>query len=203
MSIGLVVDGQAESQALKLLIRRIVIPNNQLLGPFFANMQPKSTAAQIARSAATRLDFLQTRGVDLTVVLIDREDREECPGDWAQQITTAFNNSGFENVVTVVKNRAFENWLVSDVDTLAGLANFQVSNTVRRMIEPNKADNRADAAALLSRMKLNGSYQKGSDPHIITRRQDVLRIASNSRSFRRFLHVIGHENYQDQSRFPC
>ena len=51
MKVGIVVDGDAESQALRLLTERFDIEDVQLLAPAYANMQPKSAPGQIAQSA--------------------------------------------------------------------------------------------------------------------------------------------------------
>ncbi|MGH9834830.1 MAG: hypothetical protein ACRD9Y_17570 [Blastocatellia bacterium] len=59
VKIGMVVDGDAESQALKLITRRIKIEGTVLLDPRFADIQPKSTAKQIARSAADQIAILK------------------------------------------------------------------------------------------------------------------------------------------------
>jgi len=116
VKIGMVVDGDAESQALKLITRRIKIEGTVLLDPRFADIQPKSTAKQIARSAAGQIAILKKQKADVVVVLVDHEDREDCPGDWAAELENAFKSLGYQDVSIAVKNRKFENWLIADVN---------------------------------------------------------------------------------------
>ena len=128
MKIGIVVDGDAESQALKGLTQRLEIKGAQLLNPVYANMQPKSAPGQIAQSAKSRIDILLTRGADLIVVLIDREDRKECPPEFASQLKRAFAKLGYDDIRVVIKNRTFENWLIADVKALKKMsARFKVT----------------------------------------------------------------------------
>lgn len=94
MKIGIVVDGEAESQALKLLTRRIAIRDAQLLDPRFADMQPKSTTRQIARAALTQILILKKQRATTVVVLIDHEDRADCCGQWAGELEAAFASFG-------------------------------------------------------------------------------------------------------------
>lgn len=203
MRIGIVVDGDAESQALKLLTQRISIPGTQLLDPIYANMQPRSTPGQIARSAKPKIDVLTARGVDKIVVLIDKEDRQECPSQFANDIEAAFGAIGCFNIQVAVKNRKFENWLVADVDVFDQLrSRYRVTKTFRKAISPNKADSVPDAESLLNKIVLSGEYHKRRDAAQITGLQEADKMAQNSRSFRRFLRLVGHSNYLLQSKKP-
>lgn len=202
MKIGIVVDGDAESQALKLLTRRITISRCQIIDPIFARMQPKSTPDQIVRMARGKVDILLAKGVDQILVLIDREDNKECPGIFADRIKNAFARAGYGGVSVVVKDRCFENWLVADVDALEQLRRrFQVTTAFKNSIVPNKADN-INAFEQLNRITRGPSYHKRRDAAAITEKQDPVRVALNSRSFRRFLKLISHPNYRCQSKYP-
>ncbi len=203
MKIGIVVDGAAESQALKVLTQRIEIEGVQLLNPAYANMQPKSPPGRIARAAFKKVDILRARGATLIAVLIDREDREECPPEFADQLKRAFAKLGYDDIRVVVKNRTFENWLIADINALKKLSRlFNVTKTFERTVSPNKADNVRDAKALLNKIAIKHGYRKGRDDARITAVQEALNMAKNSRSFRRFLCVVGHPQYLLQSKKP-
>lgn len=203
MKIGIVVEGKAESQALKLLTRRIKIEGVQLLAPAYADMQPKSAPDQIAGKAIKQVNIRRARGADLILVLIDREDREECPPEFARQLEQAFKRLGYDDIRVVVKNRTFENWLIADINALKKLTGiFNVTKTFERTVSPNKADNVGDAKALVNKIAVKHGYRKGRDDARITAVQEALEMARNSRSFRRFLHVVGHPQYLTQSKKP-
>ena len=203
MKIGIVVDGDAESQALRLLTKRIDIEDVQLLAPAYANMQPKSAPGQIAQSAKSRIDILLARKANKIVVLVDREDRDECPPAFARQIKQAFAQLGYDDITVVVKNRTFENWLIADIDALKELSGlFSVTRSFERTVSPNKADNVGDAEALLKKIAIKRRFHKRRDASAITAVQEALEMARNSRSFRRFLRVVGHPQYLTQSKKP-
>jgi hypothetical protein len=99
----------------------------------------------------------------------------------------------------VVKNRTFENWVIADVEAVRGVrGRFTVSGGMRSAVEGGTADN-VDALSLLKRAAQGDAYEKVHDAQPILEGADVRRIASNSRSFRRFLRVIDYPDYRTQS----
>jgi len=102
----------------------------------------------------------------------------------------------------VMKNRMFENWLVSDLVAFSNQgARFRVTGGMRSAVEPNRADG-ADALAWLKRACIGASYAKVEDAKRILGRADPVRMAQNSRSFRRLMRVVRHPVYLTQSRRP-
>lgn len=200
MKFGVVVDGQAESQALKVLFRQVSVPKCQILNPAYADMQPKASAGQIVRAAAPKLQLLRTRGAHAFLLLIDFEDRSGCIVDFAGEIRSELESRGWDKVYVIGKNRRFENWLIADVDALSSMPKrMEVTAAFRRRVAPNKADSVQDAVTLLNSIAVGRPYHKRDDAVQICAKQDPLRIASNSRSFRRLLHTVGHPMYRDQS----
>ncbi len=203
MRIGIIVDGAAESQALKLLTRRIHISKVEILDPIYANVQPKSTPRQIARSAKSRIGILTARRVDKIVLLIDREDRKECPTQFARDIEAAFSSLGHNNIKVTVKNRRFENWLIADVDVFKRMkARYNTTVSFENAVVPNKADSVLNAEALINKICKGGDYHKRKDAAQITQSQNISAIARNSRSFRKFLRTLQHPDYTEQSKLP-
>jgi len=109
-----------------------------------------------------------------------------------------------EQVHVVVKNRKFENWLIADPKALASLkGRFKPTQAFRKHVSPNKADNVPDGAVLLKQICVKGSYyHKTQDPPRILAAMDVAEGGRNSRSFRRFLRLVGDRRYRDQSKKP-
>src|SRR3954464_11334924 len=90
------------------------------------SLQPKAALAQIALAAAEACQVLARRRADLAVILLDLEDRDECPGALAstlgQLITRQMHRLGATmDVAVVFKVRAFENWLVADLQSLRAM----------------------------------------------------------------------------------
>jgi hypothetical protein len=203
VNIGFVVDGQSEVGGLPELfgdLKRAC--GHTLLKPLLAPMQPYAPPAAVARAASTRVRQLIGRGADSIVVLIDRELRAECPARLAREIGREIARIVGVEVLVVIKNRTFENWLIADLDALrAQPARFAVSQAISRSVEPNKADN-VEAKATLNRCAIDIPYQKVVDARRICTYADPERIARNSRSFRRFLRSIHHPSYRAQSKEP-
>lgn len=184
-------------------MRKIDELEHQILPPAFAKMHPKSTPPQIARAAESGIKVLVGRGAERIVVLLDHEDNPDCPGRAAGELKEAFVRLLDVTVDVVVKNRTFENWLVADPDAIEGLkGRFTVTRAFRQAVSPNKADHVQDAEALLNQVAKARSYHKRQDAVAIAREMVPLRAAANSRSFRRFLRIIGHPRYEEQSKRP-
>ena len=77
MKIGLLVDGRAEYQALPHLLERLVT-DHPVLHPLYCDIQPHASPSQMALAASKRFPILLDQGADLIVILIDKENRQDC-----------------------------------------------------------------------------------------------------------------------------
>ena len=202
MKVGIVVEGQAELLALKRLLLKIHAPGRHLTAAH-APMQPHARPGQIAAAAVKKLAALRADGAQALVLLIDCEIPGRCPSQFAKTIQQALARLEWPGVHVVVKRYKFENWLIADVDALREMrARFRVTRRFEKRISPNKADHVVDAPAELKRICHGPAYHKREDPVEIAKHQEPRRMAENSRSFRRFLRVVGCRKYANQSRNP-
>ncbi|GAA2007740.1 DUF4276 family protein [Microbacterium ulmi] len=201
--IAIITEGESEWGALPTLYQQLRDATGaSFLHPILLKVQPDGPPAKIARECKTAFKLLAEKRVTLVVVVLDREERSEPAGELARQIEDAIRDAchfSFDLAV-VMKDRAFENWVVADLDALrAQPSRFNVTAAVERAVSPD----RADRIAALDQLKraLRGSnvtYDKRQDSKRTFEKADVLRIAANSRSFRHFLHTVGHPSYATQ-----
>lgn len=202
MKVGIVIEGIGEIPAFKFLIPKINSPFNILHQAVRADLQPKAKPNQVAASAKNAITYLIRKDVKLIIILIDKEDNDSASA-FAQQLESSFNKI-YKNVAikVVVKDSCIENWLIADIDALrAQPKRFIKIQSIEDLIIPNKSDS-VNAQDLFNRITNKHNYDKGSDPARIARHQDPDRIASNSRSFRRFLRVLENPKYKQQSKNP-
>lgn len=110
MKFGILVDGEAEVASLPRLIPQLrEHTGHTILHPLRSAVQPKATAERIAQSCQREITILAGKGVDRVIVLIDREDRAECPTELALQVQRAIAKRTAVPVRVVVKDRCFEN----------------------------------------------------------------------------------------------
>lgn len=122
----MVVEGQAEYGAVPALLRKAgarpgtpIVFRGQALGC------PVRVLVQRKLLSPTRAAVL--RGYSKVVVILDRETRKDCPGQFAQcvlaelvrQLRSDFSYEGHPPVCVVCADRSLENWLVSDPQGLA------------------------------------------------------------------------------------
>ncbi|MEV8179010.1 DUF4276 family protein [Cellulosimicrobium funkei] len=166
--------------------------------------QPDGAARLIARAAEPSLKIAIAKRCDAYVLVLDREQRTERAGAIAATIKSEVERLGrwpFD-VFVVMKDRAFENWLVADLNALRSQrARFTVTSAMARRVEPDKAD-RAPAIEMLEAASNGKSYDKKGDGLNIARRMDVEAAARHSRSFRHLLHVLQHDSYAAQCKQP-
>jgi len=203
MKIGVIVEGMGEVLAFQKLIPKIKTPHVLLHTPLRADMQPRATELVIARQAEAAVARFVSQQVDLILILIDSEG-STCPLSFPIALKKAFVALyGKPNFEVVLKDRAIENWLIADIDALKkSPGRFKVTSAFANQVSPNKADAVSQPCELLNSIILKGSYRKGKDPETIMKYQEPLRVATNSRSFRKFLSVVGCPSYSGQSRRP-
>lgn len=200
------MDGQAELQSLPQLLVQCESRYELLQKVLYADLQPLAPPGQVASVAMTRVPMFRQMKINLLVVLIDHERQPECAGDRAKALEDALNQrlraSGakFRSKV-IMKHRCLENWLVADIDALRCQPRlFRSIDELVAKVEPDKADH-VDADRLLRRV-LRRSYSKPAVAVTIMGKANPYRIARHSRSFRRFLRVLGNPRYAKQSKYP-
>lgn len=204
MTVGLVVDGVSEYRSIGFVCDKVRPHCPQpFLRPVMASVDPMAPAPAIARALKDRIQDLDARGASLIVILLDRESRPECPGDLAQAIEHSIGTYTDARICVVLKDRMYENWLVSDIGALQRqTSRFRIPASRRGQVAPNKADT-VDALAILKSASIVKSYDKVLDSQRIMRIADPSAIARNSRSFRRFLRCVSHTSYVTQSILPA
>jgi hypothetical protein len=204
MKTGIIVDGVAEFRSLPSILQRIA-KSTEVVKILKADIQPMAPVGQIVRAAASRLITLGAKGAELAIILIDLESRNTCSGSWAEELRNAFGikcaECGITSCEVVVKTRTFENWLVGDPGVFAQMpARFSISEKNRAAVL-GKADN-VDALRVMRATVRRPPFDKVADAVAIMAHADPYTIACNSRSFRRFLRVIGNSRYAAQSVRP-
>ena len=208
MRIGLVVDGIGEANALPRLLPRILTSHEILPTVVRGDIQPSATPNRIALAAANACRAFVRRRLDLIVLLIDLEDRTDCPSAFASSLraplTRQLSRIGITSAVeVVVKSKQFENWLVADIACLTAAPRlFPDLERVVRRVPPGNADQIDGLAILQAATGQRQRYHKVTGAESICRYLDPGRAALNSRSFRRFLRLLGDRRYAEQSRHP-
>jgi hypothetical protein len=199
MKIGIIVDGDSEYGALPALLRRVATESGHTYPKVTkAHVHPMAPLPVIARECKSVLGVFEGRGFDRILVILDREDRGECPGALARDLCALMSGPTHCTVGVVIKDRCFENWLVADQGAMASQpGRFAVTQATRRRVEPNKAD--SVDATLLIRTLVKGRYEKVTDSKRILIRAEPGAMARHSRSFRRFMRELGHPSYSGQS----
>ncbi len=205
MKIGVVVEGQSEFVSLPALLGEIEArTRHQILRPLRGAIPPLAPTGTIARACKPLIEQLVGRGVGKVVVLLDLENRDDCAGDLALELEDALRRlCGDCEILVVFKHRTYENWIVADLTALRQQrGRFVVSRRLASQVAPNRADS-ANAKELLGRAARGPAYHKIKDARNTMDLAEPSRIGKNSRSFRRFLRVVGFPQYRAQSRKPC
>ena len=202
MRIGVVVDGVAEYESLGQLFPRLsAASGHSYLRVVKADIQPKAPLPTIARACKDAVVQLEARGANLVLILFDREDRPECPGEISEGVARRLATLVHCRVSVVVKDRAYENWLVADLGAFSGhRTRYVVAPRHHRQLEPNKAD-QADALQIIKTI-VQGDYDKVDDSKAIMEHAAPEAISRHSRSFRKFLREARHPWYAAQSLLP-
>ncbi|WP_436318284.1 DUF4276 family protein [Streptomyces albidoflavus] len=176
----------------------------QILSPVRAAVDPLAPIPVLARAARTGLQMSFARGADLVVFLIDREASQTLASVRAFEVEGKLRDDIDDRIRVVVKDRSFENWLIASPEGFrAQRARYAHPERVEKMAVPNKADRVDDPCRLINSAMVRGQYDKTGDAPKILKAANVDSIAANSRSFRRFLAVLGDPLFASGSRNPA
>ncbi len=202
MRAVLLVDGMSEYRGLPLLLRRTRGLAHRVVKTLYVPLQPGGPVNQNAILCASRIRLVGAT-VQLAIVIIDRETSVVAASRLASDLESAIRAGTNIEVAVVVKDRKLENWLVADPEAIRESlrGRFVLSAADERAILGDAADT-ANAEAILKRAAIKDAYSKVPDAQRILRVTDPLRMGANSRSFRRFLRVLGHRAHRDHSCTP-
>ncbi|WP_392876736.1 DUF4276 family protein [Streptomyces sp. LN499] len=157
----------------------------------------------LARGARTAIQLSFARGAHLVVVLIDREMSQVAASVRAAEIEMQLRSSIDDKIRVVIKDRCFENWLIASPEGFTRQrSRYAYPDKIEKAAVPNKADRVADPCRLINSAMSKGQYDKTGDAAKILRVSNLDSLAANSRSFRKFLAVLGDPAYATGSRQP-
>jgi hypothetical protein len=163
----LVVEGEAEHGAIPALLRRAgaspgapIVFRGQALGC------DVSVLVQRKLLSPTRAAVLKNHSKVL--VILDRETRENCPGEFAcsvlaelvRQLRSNFGYEGQPPVCVICADRSLENWLISDPEGLATHA--YIDKDILGRVGAN-ADGRNAVEIIKWAYRANSRYHKRRD----------------------------------------
>jgi hypothetical protein len=153
------------------------------------------------RKIEPRVRLAFAREANRVVVLLDREKQARPAGCLAEQLEMALQKSISSSIQVVIKDRCFENWLIACPGSYTRQkARFPNHEIVGRSIPDGAADRHDRPSSVInSACGRKSAYDKMVDSTRILRHADVDDIARHSRSFRRFLAVLGDPLYKDSS----
>lgn len=200
MKIGLICDGVAEYETLPGLLSRCGTPH-QIVVTLKGDIQPLAPAPQVAKAIVRVLPIHLEKKVDHVVVILDLESPAACAVERATEIAVALRGRNLPLACSVVvKNRAFENWLIADPAAIDRIPKrFRLEASERRRIMQGQADN-LDAQKLLKRNCLQGQYEKRLDARRILDQANPENMALHSRSFRKLMRELGAKQTTHRSR---
>lgn len=193
----LVVEGEAEYAAIPVLLRSRGIETGRPI--IYRGQGVDCTISVLVERKLLRptLAAFEKR-CGRVVVVIDRERRPDCPGDFAQRVANELRRqlrarAGYDGeppVSVVCADRCLENWLLADPEAFGGHA-YIVRSVVKRV--GNNADG-IDAIGIIKWAFRRGKqYDKVRDaPTFAANVRAELPVArGRSRSLNKFLKELG------------
>ena len=198
--VGLIVEGESEIGAIPQLLRD---SGARFLRPVKFNGQPTQCDDQQFRQfiqgrIVPHVRAMVLRNTSLIVVIVDREQQEQCPGAMAQDIRDTivrtmmarYGYTGSPPISAVCADRTLENWLVADPRGI--LAHNNIVRDVSRAVGSN-ADGKDGQALLRRAYGPRQHYHKAMDAPQLASRVDAMRpdVRARSRSLDKLLRECG------------
>lgn len=190
LRVGLVVEGIADVGAIPQLLRDSGI---RLTRPIWFGGQPVQCddgkfREFVRYKIVPRVQTMVLKQVGLIIVVIDRETRDRCPGEFAQDVARTVveemkvqrGYAGVPPISVVCADRKLENWLIADPKGI--LTHSYIVKDLSRVVGSN-ADGK-DALTLLRR-----AYQSGRYYH---KHMDAPKLASRVRAMQAHVRLRSH-----------
>ncbi|MGV9605816.1 DUF4276 family protein [Streptomyces sp. NPDC003631] len=175
----------------------------QMLRPVRAAVDPLAPVPVLARGARTGIQMAFARGAHLVVFMLDREASQTAASERAAAIEVRLRGEIDDRIRVVLKDRTFENWLIASPEGFrAQRARFPRVEKLENAVVPDKADRVSDPCGLINSTMTKGQYDKTGDAPKILSAANLDSLAANSRSFRRFLAVLGDPLFSSGSNRP-
>ena len=198
MAISLVVEGDSDLGALPVILRnaKIAVARNPI--QFGGQPVECSVPVLVERVLLSKVRIASLKSTTRVIVVLDRESRPDCPGDFASRVETEllaqlapFGNPRQPPITVICADRCLENWLLADP---AGLAKHAYIAKSPASKVGNNADGVQDAQAVIRWAYRKGSkYHKRRDAPGLAEKVRVLdpAVRRRSKSLDKFLRVAG------------
>lgn len=200
MRIAIITEGVSEYKCLPRLYPQLRKRTpHKLMAPTKVSFQPDASPESIAKACKPHVLIAQSKGAETVLILLDREQQSTCPGALASALSAAVSAKCEDKlpIIVVYKDRAFENWLVADLDALRRQPKrFDVTAAIVKQVEPGKAD-RCNGTALLNKAAVRYEYNKTQDSEKICDHMDLGKALAHSRSLRHFLHALDDPSFAE------
>ena len=198
MAISLVVEGDSDLGALPVILRNanIAVASNPI--QFGGQPVQCSVSILVERILLPKVRIATLRSASRVLVVLDREARPDCPGDFANEVERELVEhlvrQGYNHqppITVICVDRCLENWLLADP---AGLAKHAYISRSPASKVGNNADGVHDAQAVIRWAYRKGSqYHKRRDAPGLAAKIRVLRpeVRKRSKSLDKFLREAG------------
>lgn len=195
--LGLVVEGSSGANAVSVLLNSASIAAGS---PINFPGQPVGCSVKllVEKVILPRVQIAVLKGYSKILVILDRETRQECPGDFAQELSRQISSQlgerhSYRNhppICVVVADIMLENWLIADPRGVRNHANIDrdIANRVG-----NSADGRNPLAVLNYAYGPRRFYQKTRDAPALASCVRVLEpsVRKRSKSLDKLLRTAG------------
>lgn len=188
--IGLITEGDGEVEAINSLLGQIQqLCAASVLRPMHVAVDPQAPISLLCRRVGERVKFTRSRGASVTIVVLDSETRQTCPGVRASEIARGLAKLGYNDVRVVLKHTCFENWLISDPAAFRSQPKLFPNHQLIRY--PEGMADEIEAKSLIERaMGSARSYSKGLHPRKILEKANIATMQKHSSSFDKFVRAI-------------
>lgn len=194
--IGLLGEGPADLDVLVAISVRLQI---RFARPVQISGQCSGSTAQVlaCKKIIPKLEILARKALRKIVVVLDRESRPQCPGEFAADVCIAIQENfarmvpGVElpPIVVVCANRKIENWILADP------AGIKRSKIIRSSVKQSVGNNSetCDAIQVIENAMGRGrSYIKTKDAGRLSAKVNVKdpKVLSRCRSLDKFVREV-------------
>ena len=181
--IGLIFDGKTEDKAIPSRLSE----KNCKFHKRIRNVNGKSvTLKRISQQCIRLLNALDKRGVKLSFVIVDKEDRQELALQIGKNLTSLIASGYSGHFIVVVADIMFENWLVADIESIKA----KYPHLIKDNVTNSNRDGKHGEGIIQKSWKGDGKFRKTIHGPKFFKAIRIEEASNNSPSFNYFISQL-------------
>lgn len=185
--IGLILDGETE---IKAIPQRLCEKKCEFVKRKRRINGNTATIKKISVECIKLLKSISATGVELTIIIIDREDKSETAAEMGKKISLEISKVFCCNFIVVIADMMFENWLIADIEKIK----LKYPSLIKDNVKNTNYEGKHGEGEIKNNWKGENKYKKTIHGPQFFKTIRIEEAKKNSQSFCLFITKLAENN---------